>query len=246
MRQVAGTRPRAARLAPAARRAGLLACAVRVFARRGLAAARHAEIANEAAVSLSTVFVYFPTRPALVDAVLDEVERFLLAQAEAVHALDGPTAAVLQTHAAAFAASVDTHPDLVRIWIEWSTAMRAEVWPRYLDFQERMVRIIAATIARGRASGELAGDDDPEDDARLLVAAAHMIAQMKLTHRDPALVDRFLRTIVRATAGEGGRLAATAGAGARPAATAGDAARPAATAAAGARRPRPRRTTRAR
>ena len=225
MRQVSTKRRRAARLAPAARRAGLLACAVRVFARRGLAAARHAEIATEAGVSLSTVFVYFPTRPALVAAVLDEVERFFLAQAEAVHALDGPTPAVLQTHASAFAASVDTHPDLVRVWIEWSAAMRAEVWPRYLDFQERMVRIIATTIARGRASGELAGEDDPEDDARLLVAAAHMIAQMKLTHRDPALVDRFLRTMVRATVGTDARPAgaaaspvrtAQAGSGARP------------------------------
>jgi AcrR family transcriptional regulator len=64
------------RLSPGARRAELMACALAVFARRGLGEARHAEIAAEAGVSVATVFVYFPTREALVDAVLDEVDGF--------------------------------------------------------------------------------------------------------------------------------------------------------------------------
>ena len=65
--------PRRRRLAPEARRAELMAVAIEVFARRGLGEARHAEIAAEAGVSVPTVFVYFPTRDALVHAVLDHV-----------------------------------------------------------------------------------------------------------------------------------------------------------------------------
>ena len=42
---MAPTRPRAARLAPAERRAQLLACALHVFARRGLGRATHADVA---------------------------------------------------------------------------------------------------------------------------------------------------------------------------------------------------------
>ena len=42
---------------------------MRVFARRGLGAARHAEIAKEAGVSVPAVFFYFPTREELVTAV---------------------------------------------------------------------------------------------------------------------------------------------------------------------------------
>jgi len=72
--------PRRSRRAPALdkseRRALLLRCAICVFARRGLGGARHAEIAREAKVSVPTVFFYFPTRDALVGAVLDEVARF--------------------------------------------------------------------------------------------------------------------------------------------------------------------------
>ncbi|HEY2487591.1 MAG TPA: helix-turn-helix domain-containing protein, partial [Candidatus Binataceae bacterium] len=57
------------------RRTLLLRCALCVFARRGIGAARHAEIAREAKVSVPAVFFYFPTRQALVSAVLDEVAR---------------------------------------------------------------------------------------------------------------------------------------------------------------------------
>ena len=59
------------RLPPEERRAQLLEIAIDVFAERGLGAARHAEIAERAGVAVSTVFAYFETREALVDAVLD-------------------------------------------------------------------------------------------------------------------------------------------------------------------------------
>lgn len=198
-------RPRARRLPPAERRADLLACALRVFSRRGLDGARHAEIAREARVSLSAVFVYFPSRAALVRAVLDEVDRFYTAMAEQVHGQALPATRLVLEHARAFADSVDTHPDHARVWLDWSTAMRADVWPRYLAFQERMVTQIARTIERGRRERILKGDIDPREGGRLIVACAHMVAQMKFTHRGSGAVDRFLRTLVRAAVGSAAR-----------------------------------------
>jgi len=197
----AALRTRAPRLPPAERRAQLLAHAMRVFARRGLGGARHAEIASEAGVSVSTVFVYFPTRAELLGAVLDEVERFLVEMAERTHASPAPAPDVILAHARAFADSVDTHSDHARVWLDWSTAVRDEVWPRYLEFQERVVRILERTIRRGQREGTFPADLDPEDDARLIVGSAHMIAQMKFTHLAPARVDRFLRALVRASVG---------------------------------------------
>ena len=79
------TRFRARRLSPTERRTQLLTCALRVFARRGLGEARHAEIAKEAGVSIPAVFFYFPTRADLVDAVLCEVERFYRTMADEIH-----------------------------------------------------------------------------------------------------------------------------------------------------------------
>jgi len=70
-RKPATKRARARRLDPSERRPQLLQCAIRVFARRGLGGAHHAEISREARVSIPTVFFYFPTREVLVMAVLD-------------------------------------------------------------------------------------------------------------------------------------------------------------------------------
>jgi len=195
---------RASRLDQAERRAQLLQCAMRVFARRGLGAARHAEIAEEAGVSVPAVFFYFPTREALVAAVLDEVDRFLVEMAERIHADDRPAPQILLEHARAFAASVDTHPDYARVWLDWSTAIREEMWPRYLDFQERMVTILARTIRRWLSERGVASDVEIEDDALLMVAAAHMVAQMKFTRVPPEKLDHFLNTLV--TAALGGRV----------------------------------------
>ncbi|MCS6925632.1 MAG: TetR/AcrR family transcriptional regulator, partial [Candidatus Binatia bacterium] len=194
-------RGRARRLPPAERRAQLLACALRVFAQRGLGGAHHAEIAREGGVSLSSAFVYFPTRAALVEAVLDEVERFYLALAEQIHQRDLPAPRVLWEHAVAFAESVDAHPDYARVWLDWSTAIRDEVWLRYLSFQERLVRILQKTVARGQQEGHLAADVDTEDIARVLVSSAHMVAQMKFTRCAPERVERFMRTVIRAALG---------------------------------------------
>jgi TetR/AcrR family transcriptional regulator, hemagglutinin/protease regulatory protein len=194
-------RPRASRLDQAERRAQLLQCAMRVFARRGLGAARHAEIAKEAGVSVPAVFFYFPTREELVTAVLDEVDHFLMEMAENIHASERPAPEILLAHAQAFAASVDTHPDYARVWLDWSTAIREEMWPRYLDFQERIVVVLARTIRRWQNERGVASDVDIDDDARLMVAAAHMVAQMKFTRVPAEKLDHFLRTLVGAALG---------------------------------------------
>src|SRR5262245_13007573 len=199
--EFATLRRRARRLAPAERRTQLLACALRVFARRGLGEARHAEIAKEAGVSVPAVFFYFPTRDELVKAVLDEVERFYLELAEHVHGRDLPAHKILLQHAVAFAESVETHPDYARVWLDWSTAIRDKVWPRYIDFQEKLVRILEKTIRRGQRKGTFAADVDPEDAALLGLSAAHILAQMKFLRRAPEQVERFMRAVVRSVLG---------------------------------------------
>ncbi len=194
-------RKRAPRLDPAERRARLLAHALHVFARRGLAGGRHAEIARAARVSVPAVFVYFPTREALVAAVLDEVERFYLDMVETTLRLDLPAPELLLALARAFTASVDAEPERARLWLEWGAALREKSWPRYLAFQDRLVARVAEIVRRGVAQGMLAADVDPEADARVVIAAAPVVVQMKLGGRPAEEVERFVRTLVRATLG---------------------------------------------
>jgi len=200
----ARTRPRRAlrrRLSPDARRAELMACALKVFARRGLGEARHAEIAAEAGVSVATVFFYYPTREALVDAVLDAVDRFLIDMAAGVHAGAGPAEVVLLNHIRAFAASVDSSPSHARIWLDWSTAVREQVWQRYLEFLDRMLAIVRRTLERGQREGAISQRSDPDDQARLLVGSAHMLALMKFAGSPPDKLEHFFATLMEAVIG---------------------------------------------
>ena len=107
----------------------------------------------------------------------------------------------MRAHLAAFAASVDSSRDHARVWLDWSTAIREDVWPRYLDFQGRIIRILAATIERGQREGSVPQSVDPEDDARLIIAAAQMIAQMKFTGEAAARVQHFMETVLTAALG---------------------------------------------
>jgi TetR/AcrR family hemagglutinin/protease transcriptional regulator len=175
---------------------------MRVFARRGIGAARHAEIARAARVSVPTVFFYFPTRKALVGAVLEEVARFFTEMAETVHGKRGPAPELILEHMRAFAEAVATHPDHTRVLLEWSTALRDEVWPRYLQFQEQIITLIARTIRRWRLESGSARDPEAEDDARVIAATGYVLVQMKVANLPNSRIERFLQTLVRDTLGD--------------------------------------------
>jgi TetR/AcrR family hemagglutinin/protease transcriptional regulator len=180
----------------------LLRCALRVFARRGIGAARHAEIAREAKVSVPTVFYYFPTREKLVSAVLEEVARFFGEMTEHIHDKHRAAPEIILEHTRAFADAVATHPDHTRVLLEWSTALRGEVWPLYLRFQEKIIATIARTIRRWRMETGSSRDLDAEDDARVIAATGYVLVQMKMANLPGSRIERFVQTLVRDTLGE--------------------------------------------
>ena len=184
------------------RRALLLKCAIRVFARRGLGGARHSEVAREAKVAVPTVFFYFPTREALVREVLEEVARFFLAMTERVHNTERPAPEIVVEHGRVFADAMVTHPDYARVLLEWSTALRDEVWPLYLQFHEKNIRIIARTIRRWRMETGSQRDPDADDDARVIASTGYVLVQMKMAKLPDSRIDRFLQTLARDTLGE--------------------------------------------
>lgn len=200
-RRVEKLRSRAQRLSPAERRRQLVDCAVRVFARRGLSRAGHAEVAAEAGVAVATAFAYFKTRDELVRAVLDEVQRYYEEMAARYHTLERAAPRVLVDHGLAFAASVDTHRDHARVLLDWSTAIREQVWPLYLHFYGRIVEKFEDTIRRGQAAGAISADLDVENTALMLVGSAFMVVQMKFTGRPADQVHRFMLALLRGAIG---------------------------------------------
>ncbi|MEG8221827.1 TetR/AcrR family transcriptional regulator [Sphingomonas sp. HH69] len=185
------------RMIPAERRDELTRVALEVFARDGLGFARHAEIARAAGVALATVFHYFPTRPQLVEAVLKEVDRFFIedvmetAMAREPSAPDAMLALLM-----GFADSIDNHPAHVQVWLEWSTAVRAEIWKSYLSFYERATAYIAKIVERGIVTGTISATLDPMDVARIVVGLAHPIAHMKFSGRSRETIEHTMVSLV--------------------------------------------------
>jgi TetR/AcrR family hemagglutinin/protease transcriptional regulator len=188
---------RDARLPQNQRRTQLLACALKVFAEHGISAGNHALVAAEADVAVPTVFFYFKTRDKLVDAVLTEVEHFVGSAFEAAMHVSEPADVTLEQLIRREVQALDTHPYHVRVFFEWGIAMRAEIWPRYLKLDKRMLAVLTQIIERGQREGVFRPDLVPEDEAQILHAASRALAQMKLTNAPQSRVERFLQSMVQ-------------------------------------------------
>lgn len=189
-------RTRARRLPPEERRAGLLAAAIRTFSRDGLTATGHADVAREAGTSPATVFHYFPSRGALVEAVLGEVEGML---AEFTQNAAAPGIAPLETLvriAHGWDHAVDLHADLARIWLDWSTAVDDELWSRYLKFYDWASARIGAVVERGQKTGDIRRDLLPEDASRIFLGAAYTVVQTKFRGAPAAEIHRMIEGLI--------------------------------------------------
>lgn len=204
----AKVRARANRLAPDARRAQLLDCAIKVFARRGLGRGGHGEIAREAGVSVPTVFAYFRTREQLVGEVLAEIVRIYDDMADRHYRAEVPAPRAMLDFSFAFAASVDARPDAAKLLLEWSSAVRDEVWPLFLQFHSAMAAKIQAMIERGQREGSIEREIDAENAALMMIGSAHLVVQMKFSRFPPERLQRFLLGMLRGALGERGFAAA--------------------------------------
>jgi AcrR family transcriptional regulator len=196
MTAASGPRRRAERLPPEERRAQLVGAAVRAFSRSGITSTRHADVANEAGTSPATIFHYFPTRETLREAVVGEVEKMLKDFTESAAAPGVPPLETLKQISQGFIRAVDTQKDLVRIWLDWSTAVDDTLWTRYLVFHDWATEVIGAVIDQGQKSGDLRRDLHPEDVSRIFLGTAYEISQMKIRGAPSAQVDRLVDGLI--------------------------------------------------
>ncbi|KLV06250.1 LuxR family transcriptional regulator [Photobacterium aquae] len=147
------------RLSPEKRKEQLLDFAIDVFARRGIGRAGHADIAEMANVSVATVFNYFPTREALVEQVLNEIEeQFRLMLTEN---LNNETSFKEQLTQICYRLidEVIEDKDWVKVWFEWSTSVRDEIWPHFINKNKKHFTYITEQFDNAGLSGALSGQE---------------------------------------------------------------------------------------
>lgn len=183
-------RVRAVRMSPEARKTQLLACALRICAEKGIGEAYHSDVAELSGVSVPTTFHYFPSKENMVDSVIEEISRFLIRDVVERHFEDSASAPdIIVSILMDFCDTIDRHPDYIQVWLEWSVATRGRLWASYLEFYKRATGGVEVVLLRGAKEGTIGKKVNVELAARVIVGAAHMIAQMRFagSSRDDVL-----------------------------------------------------------
>lgn len=130
-------------------------------------------------------------------ATLAEVETYLMAivSAEAIDTVSAREA--LSIMVTGFDRAARDEPDIVKIWLDWSTGFRADVWPRYLVMQERLYAVVRGALARGKASGELSPLLDIQAGAQLFVGGGHTVALFRFAGGEEAAIRRLIDHLIR-------------------------------------------------
>jgi AcrR family transcriptional regulator len=168
-------------------RHAVLAAAEAEFSRAGLKAPIEA-IAKRAGVGVGTVCRHFPTKQALIEAVLTSLYESLLADAQAALEQDDAGAAFL-----AFFEAVTAFQSRHRALAE---QMATDV---ALPASEESLRLalhdaITEIVARAQAAGAVRADIGPADVAMLFSGVAH--ATSTLGPLEPALRERYMRIVL--------------------------------------------------
>ena len=146
------------RLNAVARRQQLIDLAVSITAQKGLGQARHADIAENADVAVSTVFFYFPSVEILNNAVIDEVENVVnsvcLNEIE-INEQNSELSTLLNVYFKTFKDLINNNKNFITIFLEWGSSVNSFAWPRYLVFRDKHIAFTKEALIRANAKGEL-------------------------------------------------------------------------------------------
>jgi AcrR family transcriptional regulator len=145
------------------------------------------DIAKRAGVGVGTVCRHFPTKQALLDEVLVEGYRELVADAE--QALDSaePAGAFDQ-----FVHRLAAHQARRRALAE-QMATELELPPAAVELKSAMRANITQLVERAQAAGAIRGDISPADTSMLFAGIAQITA---VAGGDPALRDRYVAVML--------------------------------------------------
>ncbi|OOG53223.1 TetR/AcrR family transcriptional regulator [Polaromonas sp. C04] len=187
------------RLPPEERRAQMVRAAVKVAAAKGLGRVVHADVARASGVSVPTAFLYFQDRETLLKSIVEEVDRHYRAMARESHDSGHPGLQSIRDHFQVFGNSIDMDPTYATVWLEWSTMFRNEygLWDAFLNFQEYIISTVARSIRKGQKEGVVAATISASDSARLIVAGAYALTQLKFMKRSNAMVKRYVEQMLQ-------------------------------------------------
>jgi len=165
------------RLPPKERKKQLEEFVIKATANHGISRVTHSQVAKLAGVSVSTVHFYFKRRQDLVMSATSQVEEYLIGIFS--ENLDQKSVqGALTDLAAAFLKTGIEDPDLIKVWLDWSTAIREKVWRDYQILQEELHRRVRNVLSRAKREKVLPQDFNTMAAARIYIGTGHTLQLM--------------------------------------------------------------------
>jgi TetR/AcrR family transcriptional regulator, hemagglutinin/protease regulatory protein len=192
-------RKRAVRMDPRTRHRQLLSVAMRLCSQEGIGDTNHARVGVAAGVSTPTVFLYFPTRLDLLNAVLDEVELYLLNLVDRSSVEEKTASKKLLSIVGAYSNAIDNDSAYARIFLNWGASGEDKIWQKFLSFQDRLLEKFERIVDDGKKSGEVSRTVNPVWAAHLICGGGTIIAQMKFRGLAASEIEDFFSALVHAS-----------------------------------------------
>ncbi|PSK99080.1 TetR family transcriptional regulator [Murinocardiopsis flavida] len=188
-----------------ARRAEILAAAVRVFARRGFADSRIEDVASEAGVAKGSVYLYFESREALLHGAFDALSAHSAEiLRDAVHGPGADGHGTAPDRLAALVRSVlgmlTAQPDIAHVVLDlWAAGRGRADMPLDLARTYREYRAAITTLLEQARDEGWTADAPPQEHAAIIVGAIEgcLLQWLMDPKVDPAaLADPLVRMLV--------------------------------------------------
>lgn len=187
-------RLRARQMPPEQRKQQLLELAVKAFASKGVNAAKHADVARAANISVPAVFTYFPTRQALEQEVLSFVGDYILNNLFTMTAGLDDLKARLYANGMTWVNEIEQHPDYIKVWLMWGHHFSSETSSLYVDYENRLIQRIIDMIYQNNTSPH--DSQQQQDIARMLLGSASMAAQLSFRGESRSRLELFVEHVI--------------------------------------------------
>ena len=141
------------------KRERILASAMKVFARKGFAVARVSDVAREAGVADGTIYLYFPSKDAILIAIIEEGMGRVLEQLHKLTKTTDDPKEKLRLFCRNHLETVENEPDLAEVLLvelRFSDKMLTESKP--MAMLDKYLEQLAAIISEGQRRGAFRRD----------------------------------------------------------------------------------------
>jgi AcrR family transcriptional regulator len=176
------------------RRQALVLAAYARLASQGFEGLRTRDVAADVGVNVATLHYYFPTKEALIRAVVGHAMR----KFGATMPTTGSPADQLRAHLAGIRRLLKEESELFAVLCELALrAPRDPVIARIVDDNDAWHRLLRELLRRGVEQGCLAAHLDPDDAAAVVIAAIRGVSLPIVTSFRPERVDQTFRQLER-------------------------------------------------